>query len=110
MASGVTVVDFRPGDYRTAVQLNRCIRLRPQSLPTPILRIGRAWKKLESNLGEVTLIRPKRRADLLSALRRGESGTVYSGSFFQTQLAPLFSRFAPSRLRRAITARYFGAV
>lgn len=106
--SGVCVVDFRPGDYRT--------HFNSSMLPSPTAvasnadpRIGRAWKKLESNLAK-SPHPTKAAADLLSALRRGESGTVYSGSFFQTQLAPLFSRLAPSHLRRAITARFFGAV
>lgn len=104
--TGVTVIDFRPGDYRTA--FNQSMQATSASLQSAAnTRTKRAWRTLEANLAAAP--EPARAAaDLRRALWRGKSGTIYSGSFFQVKLAILFSRLAPSRLRRAIAARYFG--
>jgi NADP-dependent 3-hydroxy acid dehydrogenase YdfG len=104
----VTVIDFRPGDYCT--QFNHAMHLNSTAVaPSADARLPRAWKILEVNLAAAPL--PERAArDLRAALLRGRSGICYSGGFFQTRLAPLFSRLAPASLRRAIAARYFGAV
>jgi uncharacterized protein len=105
--TGVTVIDFRPGDYRTS--FNQSMHASQPGLhQTRDARAARCWKKLEANLAAAP--GPDRAArDLERALLAGRSGTVYSGSFFQARLALLFSRLAPSSLRRAIAARYFGA-
>jgi short-subunit dehydrogenase len=106
--TGVSVIDFRPGDYRTA--FNQSMQSTSAVLSSPQdPRVARSWAILERNLAAGAA--PERAArDLKNALLSGRSGTVYSGNFFQTKLAPLFSRLAPSRLRRAVAARYFGAV
>ncbi len=105
--SDVTVIDFRPGDYRTAFNQSMHSTSAAGS-PASGQRFTRAWETLEANLAAGP--DPSRAArDLRKALQRGKSGTVYSGSFFQVKLALLFSRLAPSSLRRAIAARYFGA-
>lgn len=103
--TGVTVIDFRPGDYRTA--FNQAMQ------PTALVnaadpRLASAWRELESHLATAPLAVAAAR-DLRRALVRGRSGTVRSGSFFQARIAPLFSRLAPARVRRAIIARYQGA-
>ncbi|ATC64927.1 short-chain dehydrogenase [Nibricoccus aquaticus] len=103
--TGVTVIDLRPGDYRTA--FNQAMQ------PTVHLsasdpRLASAWRELESHLATAPLAVAAAR-DLRRALMRGRSGTVRSGSFFQARIAPLFSRLAPARVRRAIIARYQGA-
>lgn len=105
--SALVVVDFRPGDYRT--QFNQSMEVITGKLPaTANARLIRAWDVLEKNLAAAP--EPARAAaDLKRALLRGKSGTYYSGGYFQTRLAPLFSRLAPANLRRAIAARYFGA-
>lgn len=105
--TGVTVIDFRPGDYRT--DFNKSMHsLSVAAEPKNDPRQERAWRTLENNLAAAPT--PERAAaDLRRALWRGKSGTVYSGQFFQVKLAPLFSRLAPAGLRRAIAARYFGA-
>ena len=102
----VTVIDFRPGDYRTA--FNKSMHVTSAAIePKPDVRLARAWQTLESNIAAAP--QPEKAAsDLKRALLRGKSGIVYSGAFFQVKLAPLFSRLAPSRLRRAVAARYFG--
>ena len=103
--TGVTVIDFRPGDYRTA--FNQAMHP-TATAPQPDRRLASAWSALEHHLKSSPM--PERAArDLRVALMRGRSGTVRSGSFFQARLAPLFSRLLPARVRRAIIARYQGA-
>jgi hypothetical protein len=81
--------------------------LPPSAFPSAP-RVQHAWARLESNLQSAP---PPARAagDLRRALRRGRSGTVRSGSFFQARLAPWLTRLAPAWLHRAVTARYFGS-
>ncbi len=101
--TGVTVIDFRPGDYRTA--FNQTMQA---SATIDDDRQRRAWRTLERNLAEAPS--PERAArDLRRALRRGRSGVVRSGSFFQSLVAPLLARLAPQGMRRTVIAWYFGA-
>lgn len=99
----VIVIDFRPGDYRTA--FNQPMSATAQSLqqrPLP-----EVWRRLEHNVNTAPL--PVRAArDLERALLKGRSGTVRSGSLFQAVIAPLAARLAPLALKRAVIARYFG--
>ncbi len=102
--TGVTVIDFRPGDYRTG--FNQAMFSPPSSSPSAP-RLARAWRALESNL--LAGPAPERAArDLRRALAASRGGVVRSGSFFQARLAPFLARMAPLALRRAIAARYFG--
>lgn len=105
--SAVTVIDFRPGDYRTA--FNQAMQVTSSAVdPATDPRLPAAWRSLEANLALAP--KPERAAaDLRRALLADRSGTVYSGGIVQTRLAPLFARLAPARLRRAVAARYFGA-
>lgn len=106
--TGVSVIDLRPGDYRTSFNQSMQSTTAPFAVPVRS-RVESAWKTLGANLAASP--EPSRAAaDLRKALLRGRSGTVYTGTFFQTRLAPLFSRLAPATLRRAVAARYFGAV
>lgn len=100
----VIVVDFRPGDYRTAFNQS----MSPTTLLTQQPGLASIWRRLDQNLNTAPL--PVRAArDLERALLRGKSGTLRSGSLFQTVIAPFLSRFAPLALKRALMARYFGA-
>lgn len=109
--TGVIVLDFRPGDYSTG--FNQAMHAESQSFTSaagagPTLRRHRAWFRLEAHLREAPP--PERAAaDLRRALRRGRSGMIRSGGFFQARLAPLLARFAPAALRHAVMARYFGS-
>ncbi|MBK9989598.1 MAG: SDR family NAD(P)-dependent oxidoreductase [Verrucomicrobia bacterium] len=104
--TGVVVIDFRPGDFRTG--FNNTMQAKAVS-GSDDARLASAWRGLEKNLNDAPP--PKYiAAGLRKALLRQRSGTVRCGSFFQAHLAPFLIRFAPSGLRRAITARYFGAV
>lgn len=101
--TAVTVIDFRPGDYRTA--FNQAMQ--PASAATANPRLARAWQALEANLQSAP--DPERAAaDLRLALLSGQRGVVRSGSFFQARLAPFFARLVPGAVRRAVIARYFG--
>ncbi|HEX3728412.1 MAG TPA: SDR family NAD(P)-dependent oxidoreductase [Opitutaceae bacterium] len=100
--SPVTILDFRPGDYRTA--FNQAM------LPlnsAPSARTARAWRVLDQMLRSAPP--PERAAaHLRLALGRGRSGIVRSGSFFQAKVAPLAARVLPEAWKRAVQARYFG--
>lgn len=102
--TGVTVIDFRPGDHRTG--FNHTMQshsIDPVSEP----RLARVWRTLEANLQ--TGPDPERAAaDLGRALRRRRSGVIRTGSFFQATLAPLLARLVPLALKRAVAARYSG--
>lgn len=107
--TGVVVIDFRPGDYRT--NFNQTMQERSASDISPSTpqtdRLRRSLAVIDANLQAAP---PPGRAacDLRRALLRNRSGTVRSGTFFQAQLAPLLARLIPLGLRRAAMARYFG--
>jgi short-subunit dehydrogenase len=100
---GVTVIDFRPGDYRTGFNQS----MARVSEAGEVAGATRVWSVLERNLARAP--EPTRAArDLRRALLRGRGGVVRSGSFFQARLAPFLARFGTERLRRRLAARYFG--
>lgn len=103
--TGVTVIDFRPGDYRT--DFNQAMHRPSATAPTGDPRLTRAWQRLEAHLQSAP---PPARAavDLRRALWRRRSGVVRSGGFFQACLAPAFAALLPAPVRRALAARYFG--
>jgi short-subunit dehydrogenase len=99
--TGVVIVDFRPGDYRT--DFDGSVR-RPQSVLPP--RLQRAWSAFEAMMRNGP--RPAHAAESLRrALLRKQSGTVRTGRFFQAIAAPLLTRLASLPLKRRIQARYF---
>lgn len=103
--SRVKVIDFRPGDYRTAFNTSMH---RPTAAMGSDRRTENAWRKLEGHL--LSAPEPGIAAvDLRSALLRGRRGIVRSGTFFQARVAPLLARLAPSWLVRNGTAWYFGS-
>jgi short-subunit dehydrogenase len=100
--TGVVIIDFRPGDYCTGFEPS--VR-RPPGASGPGQE--RAWAAF------VRLMRAapppaQCAAALRRALRRGRSGTVRSGSFFQAVMAPFLARFVSLALKRRIQAKYFG--
>jgi short-subunit dehydrogenase len=99
--TGVVVIDFRPGDYRT--DFDGSVR-RPQESPSP--RMSQAWTAFEAMMRSGP---PPAGAALAlrRALLKHRSGTVRSGRFFQAVAAPFLSRFGSLDLKRRIQARYF---
>jgi len=100
--TGVIVIDFRPGDFRTG--FNQAMS--PASQPSPDPRLATAWAVLEKNLNQ-SPAPSLAAAGLRRAFLRRRSGTVRCGSFFQAQLAPFFVRFIPETIRRWMTSVYF---
>jgi len=103
--TGVIVIDFRPGDFRTS--FNTTMQS-TSGLANSDSRQTKAWKTLEENINHAPS--PAAAAEgLRKALLRRRSGTVRCGSIFQAHLAPFLVRFIPMWMRRAAMARYFGA-
>jgi len=100
--TNLVVIDFRPGDFKTAFneRAHKIDKLESDK------RLKQAWLKLEENLN--TSPKPTQAAhDLKKALKAGKSGIVISGGFFQARLAPLAAHLLPKKLLRKITALYF---
>ena len=100
--TNLVVIDFRPGDFKTAFneRAHKIDKLESDK------RLKQAWLKLEENLN--TSPHPTQAArDLKKALKAGKSGIVISGGFFQARLAPLAAHLLPKKLLRKITALYF---
>jgi short-subunit dehydrogenase len=99
--TGIVVIDFRPGDYRT--DFDGSVR-RPEQPQTP--RMNRAWMAFEKMMQSGPA--PAGAAESLRrALLRNRSGTVRTGRFFQAVMAPFLSRLGSEDLKRRIHARYF---
>jgi short-subunit dehydrogenase len=93
--TGVRVVDFQPGDFRTGFNDN-------------MARNGgsaAAWAALERHLHSAPDAGTIAGA-LLRALDAGATGTVKAGGFFQTRMAPLGQRLLPGSVFRALSRAY----
>lgn len=108
--TGVIIIDFRPGDFHTDFE-GSVRRPAGASLlandPGQEARLARAWaafvRMMQSGPAPVQAAGALRRA-----LRRGRSGTVRTGRFFQAVLGPLLARFGSLALRRKVQEKYFG--
>ncbi|HTL68147.1 MAG TPA: SDR family NAD(P)-dependent oxidoreductase [Lacunisphaera sp.] len=108
--TGVIVIDFRPGDYRT--DFEGSVRRPAPSVPLAgdgisAARMDRAWQAFTAMM-QSGPAPAKAAADLKRALLRGRSDTVRSGRFFQAVLGPFLARFGSLRLRRKVQEKYFG--
>jgi len=102
VGSGVLAIDLRPGDIRTSFNAVLVSAVEPAAE-------GR-WARVRRRFDHMHAVAPHPEqvaTDLWCALRRGRSGVVRSGSFFQVRLAPLIARLGSDRLRHAVQARYF---
>jgi len=100
--SGVIILDFRPGDYRTDFE---------GSMRRPPGAAGPGQEKAWAAFTAMMRSGPPpahAAAALRRALLRGRSGTVRTGRFFQAVLAPFLARFGSLALKRKIQERYFG--
>lgn len=106
--TGVIIIDFRPGDYRT--DFEGSVRRPPQAAALDAgnsARMARVWEKFQQMMR--TGPAPTQAAESLkAALRRGRSGTVRTGRFFQAVLGPFLARFGSLSLKRRIQEKYFG--
>jgi short-subunit dehydrogenase len=105
--TGVSIIDFRPGDYRT--DFEGSVRRPDQSADLPSAasaRMARAWAAF-THMMQTGPAPAGAAADLHAALLRGRSGTMRTGRFFQAVLAPFFARFGSLALQRRIQEKYF---
>ncbi|WP_309397800.1 SDR family NAD(P)-dependent oxidoreductase [Cerasicoccus maritimus] len=101
VGSGVTVIDFQPGDYKTA--FNNASK-RAEDFDNE--RVAQAWASHEKHLN--TAPDAKRAAnDLRAALQRERSGVVRSGDCFQATIAPFLARFGSWNLTERIMRAYY---
>jgi short-subunit dehydrogenase len=105
--TGVAVIDFRPGDYRTDFEGSVRRPEQPGLEPRDAGRMARAWAAFEAMM-RTGPAPAHAAASLRRALLRGRSGTVRTGRFFQAGLGPFLARFAPLGLKRWILEKYFG--
>jgi short-subunit dehydrogenase len=108
--TGVIVIDFRPGDYRTDFEgsVRRPVQAAALAAdPVNTARMARVWEKfiamMQSGPAPAAAA-----ADLRRALLRGRRGTVRTGRFFQAVLGPFLARFGSLALRRRVQEKYFG--
>jgi NAD(P)-dependent dehydrogenase (short-subunit alcohol dehydrogenase family) len=101
--SGVLIVDFRPGDFKTG--FNQAMNVK-ESTALSDSRTASTWARMEQLMQRAP--EPDRAArDLQRALVRGRSGVVRSGSLFQTTVAPILHGLVPNALSRWVRRRYF---
>jgi short-subunit dehydrogenase len=105
--TGVIVIDFRPGDFRT--DFEGSVRRPPQSgaSAAEVARMDRVWRSFTAMMRSGPAP-AKAAADLRAALLRGRSDTVRTGRFFQAVLGPLLARFGTFGVKRRIQEKYFG--
>jgi short-subunit dehydrogenase len=104
--TGVLVIDFRPGDYRTDFEGSVRRPEQPGLDPLNAGRMARAWSAFEAMMRSGPP--PAHAAEALRrALGRDRSGTVRTGRIFQAVAAPLLARLAPLALKRRIQEVYF---
>jgi short-subunit dehydrogenase len=108
--TGVIVIDFRPGDYRT--DFEGSVR-RPAQDPalatdtTNTARMATVWTSFVHMMASGPS--PSHAADSLRrALLRGRSDSVRTGRFFQAVLGPFLARFGSMAFRRRVQEKYFG--
>lgn len=105
--TGVIVIDFRPGDFRTDFEgsVRRPAQTGADARQTG--RMARVWDNFTAMM-QSGPAPAEAAADLQAALLRGRSGTVRTGRFFQAVLGPFLARFGPLGLQRKIQEKYFG--
>lgn len=106
--TGVIIIDFRPGDYRT--DFEGSVRRPPQAATLDegnTARMARVWEKFQLMM-RTGPVPAHAAAALKGALLRGRSGTVRTGRFFQAVLGPFLARFGSLSLKRRIQKKYFG--
>jgi len=105
--TGVVVIDFRPGDFRTDFEgsVRRPAQAGADALQTG--RMARVWQGFTAMM-QTGPAPAQAAAALHAALLRGRSGTVRTGRFFQAVLGPFLARFGSLALKRRIQEKYFG--
>jgi len=108
--TGVIVIDFRPGDYRTDFEGSVRRPIQDAALATDMVNVSRMARVWEAFVAMMRTgpASAHAAATLQQALLRGRSCTVRSGRFFQAVLGPFLARFGSLALRRKVQEKYFG--
>lgn len=106
-ATGVIVIDFRPGDFRTDFEGSVRRPAQAGGDAAQADRMARVWRNFTAMM-QSGPAPEEAAAALQAALLRGRSGTVRTGRFFQAVLGPLLARFGTLALKRRIQEKYFG--
>lgn len=102
-ASGMKTIDFRPGDICTAFNSNM---IRKNSKIPNEGCMDRVWKRIEERISKSP--DPEVAADKLArCISKDRTGTIRTGTFFQSKLAPLLARLAPNSLVRSGNLAYY---
>ena len=102
VGSGVSVVDFRPGDYAT--KFSAAMPVSNHGGRADSLR-ARAAAESHESAGPSPELAARH---LWGAVSAGRSRVVVSGDFWQSRLGPLLARLAPESVVRAYLRRYYG--
>ena len=94
------IIDFRPGDYRTAFNQNIRRTVRKDVI------VDHMWKEIEDAMRKAPDA-SKAGADLIASLQKFRHCTSYSGTFVQTRIASMLSRLLPNALKRIVLRRYY---
>jgi short-subunit dehydrogenase len=105
--TGVIIIDFRPGDFRTDFEGSVRRPAQAGGGAAQAARMERVWRSFTAMM-QSGPAPAEAAADLRAALRRGRSGTVRTGRFFQAVLAPFLARLGSLDLKRRIQEKYFG--
>ena len=103
VGSGVVVIDFQPGDFRTS--FNTSV-LRSSDADEQRDTVRRAWEKIDKYFQEAPTV-DVAAARLRSALARPQSDTVRTGAPFQSVVAPFLSRFVSRRTLNFFIRKYY---
>jgi short-subunit dehydrogenase len=108
--TGVIIIDFRPGDYRTDFEASMRRPRQNAALAADAVATGRMARVWDAfvRLMQSGPAPAGAAAALYRALLRGRSGTVRTGRFFQATLGPFLARFGSLALRRRVQEKYFG--
>jgi len=94
------IIDFRPGDYRTAFNQNI------QRAAVSDVHVDHMWEKMEEAMRKAPCAAMAGK-DLLSSLRKFRHCSRNSGTFVQTRVASLVSRLLSNALKRKVIRRYY---
>lgn len=101
-SNGLQIIDFRPGDLCTDFH---------HRMPLPDSgkrddRVGVVWNKIQER-SEAAPKASLAARKLIKGIESGSSGTIRSGTFFQSVIAPFLDRFASSKMRRHFNMSYY---
>lgn len=102
--SDLKVIDLQLGDIKTAFNDSIVKEMGKNKIG---VCADTVWKRIEKRISKSPTPESVV-AKLLRCIQGDKIGVIRAGTFFQTALAPLFSRLAPQKLIRMINRSYYG--